>query len=290
MKINLNDVLLFGVIVKEGSLKNASLKLNIPISTVSRRLKELELRIHKKLLNRDNKCLQLTPFGEVLFSECCQQLLCIDEKINSCIDIDSDMSGVITLSAPQELYQYLYHKKILDFQNRFPEIILNITFVSKDSPQRKIKDIIICSNTQPYQELIQKKVSTVDLLLCASPGYFSSTKLVMPEDIRQYKTITVPPYECWTFSQKGRDENKEFIPKSSFYVDTFELAKKMVLEGAGLALLPAPLVEKELRERSLIHCLPDWESARISHYLLYANKDRIPLRVQTLIRWLTQDK
>lgn len=290
MRINLNDMLIFGIIVKEGSLKNASLKLSIPISTISRRLKELESNMNRKLLHRDNKKILLTPLGETLFHECFPQLLSINEKLIQCIEFDSDMSGRINISAPQGLYNDLFYNKLLDFQKINPKVILDVELTSK--PITNNKDIVICNDVETYlyPDFRVKKIRTIDLLLCASPNFLSLAKLLSPEDILKYKTISCPPHKAWSFWRDIDHENKVITPKSSFYVDTFELAKKMTLDSFGLCLLPGPLVKNELRELKLTHCLPDWVSSRVSYSLLYPNRDIIPYRVQMLIRWLTQDE
>lgn len=287
MKYNLDDVFIFGVIVTEGSLKNASLKLGIPISTISRRLKELEININRKLLHRNNKRISLTPLGEKIFSDCYQSLDLISRRITYCIDLEHEISGKISISAPQGLYGELFYKKLIEFQNNFPEVTLDIELTAK--PISEDKDIIICSDTQsyPYKDFIVKKINSVELLLCAPAKLYLSTKLSCPEDILKYKTVSYSLYDKWSFWCENRNDSKEVVPKSCFYVNSFELARKMVLDGYGLALLPVPLVKKDLRESTLIHCLPDWKSSRINYYLLYPSKNIIPYRVQMLIRWLT---
>lgn len=58
-----NDLLLFARVVEEGSFSRAAGKLGIPVSTVSRRVTELEKRLGERLLQRTTRKLSVTELG-----------------------------------------------------------------------------------------------------------------------------------------------------------------------------------------------------------------------------------
>lgn len=67
----IDDIEIFSVVAKFGSFSKASRFLEIPKSTISLRIKKLEERLGVRLLQRNNKTVNLTPVGEEYFKRFC---------------------------------------------------------------------------------------------------------------------------------------------------------------------------------------------------------------------------
>ena len=63
MTIEANDLLLFARVVDEGSFSRAAERLELPKSTVSRRIAALEAQLGERLLLRTTRKLTVTDFG-----------------------------------------------------------------------------------------------------------------------------------------------------------------------------------------------------------------------------------
>ncbi len=70
MDINLNDIALYVEVVRRKSFTRASKALGIPLSTLSRRITELERTIGTRLLNRTTRRLDLTSGGSFYYQRC----------------------------------------------------------------------------------------------------------------------------------------------------------------------------------------------------------------------------
>jgi DNA-binding transcriptional LysR family regulator len=66
MDVEPNDLLLFARIVESGSFSKAAQRVELPKSTVSRRIALLEAKLGERLLQRTTRKLMLTEFGESL--------------------------------------------------------------------------------------------------------------------------------------------------------------------------------------------------------------------------------
>ena len=66
MEVEPNDLLLFARIVEAGSFSQAAARVNLPKSTVSRRISLLEARLGERLLQRTTRKLVVTEFGASL--------------------------------------------------------------------------------------------------------------------------------------------------------------------------------------------------------------------------------
>ena len=67
MDVEPNDLLLFARIVEAGSFTRAADRVNLPKSTVSRRLALLETTLGERLLQRTTRKLVVTEFGASLY-------------------------------------------------------------------------------------------------------------------------------------------------------------------------------------------------------------------------------
>src|SRR5271165_2465036 len=67
--LNLNDFYLFVQIVERGGFAAAGRALNMPRSTLSDRMRALELSLGARLLNRTSRQLSLTDAGEAFYAQ-----------------------------------------------------------------------------------------------------------------------------------------------------------------------------------------------------------------------------
>ena len=68
--VQLNDIALFVEVARRKSFSLAARALNIPTSTLSRRISELERAVGMRLLNRNTRRLDLTEAGAQYFDRC----------------------------------------------------------------------------------------------------------------------------------------------------------------------------------------------------------------------------
>ena len=64
MGVDLNAVAMFVRVVECGSFSEAAARLGTPLSTVSRKISELEESLHVRLLERSTRRLRVTEFGQ----------------------------------------------------------------------------------------------------------------------------------------------------------------------------------------------------------------------------------
>ncbi|MDI9690345.1 LysR family transcriptional regulator, partial [Burkholderia cenocepacia] len=67
LEVNLNDLYLFVQAVDAGSMSAAARRLDLPKSTVSKRVAELERTLGARLVHRTSRSFRLTPVGAEFF-------------------------------------------------------------------------------------------------------------------------------------------------------------------------------------------------------------------------------
>ena len=80
--IDLNAIWLFTQIVRAGSISQAARLLQLPKSTVSLKLKQLEIQLGVSLLKRTTRKLSLTEAGQAYFQTCHRAMQTLQDANN----------------------------------------------------------------------------------------------------------------------------------------------------------------------------------------------------------------
>src|ERR1700712_5125218 len=123
---DLNSLMVFAKVVEANSFSEAVRRLIMPVSTVSRRIADLEDQLGVRLLERSTRNLRLTDVGaEVL--EHAQRSVEINDAVCSIVSNQlSSVSGVLRLSAPPSISDSLLVPLIGAFQASYPNVRVQI--------------------------------------------------------------------------------------------------------------------------------------------------------------------
>src|SRR5271167_5246040 len=101
--VDLNSLKVFAEIVEAGSFSEAARRLKMPISTVSRRIAELEDQLGVRLLERTTRSLRLTELGAEVLEHAVRSAELSDAVESIISNRLSDASGTLRLSAPPSI-------------------------------------------------------------------------------------------------------------------------------------------------------------------------------------------
>src|SRR5258705_4944585 len=97
---DLNSLVVFAKVAEANSFSQAARRLKMPISTVSRRIAELEDHLGVRLLERSTRSLRLTELGTEILDHA-QRSAEISGAIDNVVSYQSsNVSGKLRLSAP----------------------------------------------------------------------------------------------------------------------------------------------------------------------------------------------
>lgn len=117
---------IFATVVECKSFAEAARKLNLPTTTVSRKVQSLEQEIGGKLLNRSTRSLSLTELGEQVLPKARLIADTVYELSNEAQTMMSSPMGKLTISAPRALSQDLLAPLLAEFLDRYPNIKLDL--------------------------------------------------------------------------------------------------------------------------------------------------------------------
>lgn len=275
---DLNALLIFAKVVEAMSFSQAARRLGIPISTVSRKVAELEDQLGVRLLERSTRQLRLTDIGAVVLEQA-QKSVEVSEAVESIVSNQrADVKGILRLSAPPSLAECLLAPLVLAFQASYPQVQVRIIVTEKfvDHITEGI-DLEFSIGPSKDSSLVVRRVLHYRHLLVASPEYLASVKLPKkPGDLLEHPLLAFShehPRNTWTFAKGAIEETITFQPQIAMN-DYLGLAKVLV-EGAGIGDLP-PIVRPEwLKEGKLVEVMSNWRFRGVDMSILHLSNRHI---------------
>src|ERR1700757_723134 len=100
---DLNSLAIFAKVVEAKGFSEAARRLKIPVSTVSRRVTELEDQLGVRLIERSTRNLRLTELGAEVLEHAIRSAE-LSEAVESIVSNRlADVSGTLRLSAPPSI-------------------------------------------------------------------------------------------------------------------------------------------------------------------------------------------
>jgi len=272
--------------VEHGSLSKASRELRLPLATVSRKVAELESHLKATLLIRSTKGLELTPTGRSYVAAVKSILEQLNEVERSAAGEYTEPRGDLVVTAPIMFGRLHVLPVVTHFLSMFPEIAVGLMLTDRVThfPDDQI-DAAVRVGTLPESSLIATRLGEVRRVMCASPDYLSSNGIpTTPDDLVRHSVISfqnVATPTTWTFECDGSEERVTF--RSRLSVDTIDAAIDAGLAGVGLIRAMSYQVVEYVRAGRMQVVLESFESAPLPVHLVYAQQNRLPLKLRAFI-------
>ena len=269
--IDLNALLIFAKVAEAKSFSEAARRLNMPVSTVSRRIAEFETELGVRLLQRSTRNLRLTDTGSEIYELALRSAEISDSVAGIVSNQRTDVSGQLRLSAPPSVSDTLLAPLICSFQKSYPDVQVQILVTNRwvDHIAEGV-DLVFRFGELKDSTLVARKIMTYRHQLVASPDYLAGhPPPENPADLLGHHLLAFShwrPDYTWSFAPVGGGDPTtiRFVPQLAMN-DYTGLAWALV-EGAGIGELP-PLVQPALlREGRLVEVMPSW---RFPHHDLF---------------------
>lgn len=287
MKSNysLDDLRCFCMIVKLGSFKKASERLEMPLSTLSRRIRQLENDLQLRLLNRDSHRVTSTHIGSQYFNLYCSLF---DELNKIELELNEDKKtpkGKIRIAAPIYLGKHVLKSIFYDFLSEYPDIQLDLRFSNEliDLEEQGI-DVAFRMRNPSVNNWVVRKLKLTHNFLCCHPAQ-SFKNINHPKQLKDLSKVTCFRLIPWQLENKvtGEQFNDNPINQVRLEVDEIEMMISAVKTGIGISYIPDYIASPMIKQGELKRILPDWESTGQEFSMLYRDRENMPLRIRLLI-------
>jgi DNA-binding transcriptional LysR family regulator len=132
MNPDADDLLLFARVAESGSFSRAAERVQLPKSTVSRRIAALEKRLGERLLQRTTRKLVITEFGQGVLDHARAMSEEVDAALAFALSRQARPSGRLRVSMPSDFASIALERPLAGFIRDFPEVSLELDL----SPRR----------------------------------------------------------------------------------------------------------------------------------------------------------
>src|SRR5580658_9504138 len=122
----MTDLNALAIFAKAKSFSEAARRLRMPVSTVSRRLAELEDQLGVRLLDRSTRRLRLTDLGSEVLEQARRGAEVNQAVANIVSNRQANVSGVLRLSAPPNVSDTLLVPLVAAFQANYPNVRVHV--------------------------------------------------------------------------------------------------------------------------------------------------------------------
>jgi DNA-binding transcriptional LysR family regulator len=179
-----------------------------------------------------------------------------------------------------------------DFHSRYPGITLELLL--NDRPADFTADRVDVSFRDGRMEdsgIVARQLTAMQMIVCASPAYARQHGLPRHVDeLAGHRCINLRNasgrVKDWQFKVDGSPLRHE--PAAQHTYNDPDLILQAVLDGLGIAQLPAYQVRDLLRERQLLSCLAQFAPDDEGHYICYLSRQHLPARIRVFVDYMIE--
>ncbi|MES3020975.1 MAG: LysR family transcriptional regulator [Pseudomonadota bacterium] len=288
MDVEPNDLLLFARIVESGSFSMAARRVDLPKSTVSRRIALLEAKLGERLLQRTTRKLMLTEFGASLLEHARKVVEEVEAAGALVQHRQLAPSGRLRISLPADFANLSLTQVLSVFMQRYPAITLELDM----SPRRvdlvaENFDVAIRMGDLPDDSsLAARRVALEKLALYASPSYIARRGLPEhPDDLLKHDLLCLLSRtggsQPWVLT-RGKVRWERELP-AKMTANSPDFLARIACTGAGIAGSSTMFARPHLLKGELVRVLPEWDLPEVTGWAVFPGRRLMPAKTRVFL-------
>src|SRR5919201_7097207 len=127
MRENINDLLAFLAVAREGSFTRAAAQLGVSQSALSQTVRGLEARLGLRLLTRTTRSVAPTEAGERLLRTVGPRLEEIDAELSALTELRDKPAGTIRITSAEHAANAILWPAVAKLLPRYPDVKVELT-------------------------------------------------------------------------------------------------------------------------------------------------------------------
>ena len=313
MSPDADDLLLFARVAESGSFSRAAERVQLPKSTVSRRIAALEKRLGERLLQRTTRKLVITEFGQGVLDHARAMSEEVDAALAFALSRQARPSGRLRVSMPADFASTTLERPLAGFIRDFPEVALELDL----SPRRvdligENFDLAIRMGALPDDtQLAARRLAVFTTGLYAAPSLqrqhgdplAPEALLTMPALMLLSRSGEAIP---WALSPreagqaKGPDDAPaksrrgaaapahEIVPSQHMRANSPDVLIRLARSGAGVVAVADFFAEPYIARGELQRVLPAWCLPDVDCWAVFPGRRLMPAKTRAFIDMLAR--
>lgn len=278
VKRNLNDLLSFVTVAREGSFTRAASLLGVTQSALSQAISGLEQRLEIRLLTRTTRSVSPTAAGERLLKAIGHRFDEIEAELDVLTEMRDKPAGTVRITCGEHILRTTLLPKLTPLLRDYPDIKVefDVNYGFRDIVADRFDAGVRLGDTIDKDMIATPIGPPLRMAVAASPAYFATHPVPRnPRDLVNHNCInqrmqTAGGLYIWDFERRGRKLKVRVNGQLIF--NTSPAMVDAALAGVGLALLPEEEFSPHIAEGRLVRTLDDWCAPFPGYYLYYPSR------------------
>jgi len=283
----------FVQVVDAGGFTRAADNMQLPKATVSTLIRDLELALSIKLLNRTTRQISLTADGAAYYERCISILADVRDTEESLSRTQTNPGGRLKVDVPSSLGRHLLIPALPQFFERYPDIKLEVG--CSDRLVDLIEEGVDCAvrgGELADSTMIARRIGVIQLATCATPSYLAKhgrpqhpNELMQHQCINYFSAKTGKIYD-WDFVQN--DQRIQLKVPGAIAVNDSDAYLAACLSGIGIAQAATFSIGPYLQSGQLELLLQDWRVNPIPLHVIYPQNRHLSAKVRLFVEWVAE--
>ena len=292
---NLNDLLVFVTVAREGSFTRAAAQLGVSQSALSHAVRGLEARLGIRLLTRTTRSVSMTEAGQHLYEALAPRLEEIDAELAAIGEFRDTPAGTVRITAAGHAADAHVWPKLAPVLPAYPDLKVELTvdYGLADIVAQRY-DIGIRLGEQVARDMIAVPISPPQrMAVVAVPDYFQRQGVpAVPGELATHNCIglRLPTHGGllpWEFDRDGQAVRLRVDGQWTFNGSAQIL--RAALAGGGVAYLPEDMVLDAVADGRLQRVLEDWCEPFEGYYAYYPSRRQSSRALRVVVDALRHD-
>lgn len=275
---NLNDLLSFVTVAREGSFTRAAAQLGVTQPALSQAISGLEERMQIRLLTRTTRSVSPTAAGERLLQSVGHRIDEIEAELDMLTELRDKPAGIVRITCGPNVLKTTLLPKLAPLLREYPDV--HIEFDANHGFRDIVADRfdagVRLGDTIDKDMIAMPIGPKLRMAAAASPDYFARYPVPKtPHDLTQHQCINMRMVRSggiyvWEFDHEGGELKVRVNGQLTF--NTSDHVVDAALAGLGIAFLPEEEFGPHIREGRLVRVLESWCHPFPGYYLYYPSR------------------
>ncbi|MBB1581628.1 MULTISPECIES: HTH-type transcriptional activator AaeR [Serratia] len=280
----------FAKVVECGSFTAAARQLDMSVSSISQTVSKLENELQVKLLNRSTRSIGLTEAGKIYYQGCRRMLLEVSEVHEQLYAFNNTPTGTLRIGSSSTMAQNVLATMTADMLKEYPGLTVNlVTGIPAPDLIADGLDVVIRTGALQDSSLFSKRLGSMPMVVCAAKSYLSQHGTPQkPSDMVNFSWLEYsvrPDSEFELIAPEGI--STRIAPQGRFVTNDSQTMIRWLKAGAGIAYAPLMWVIEEIKRGEIEILFKSYHADPRPVYAVYTEKDKLPLKVQVCINYLS---
>ena len=287
----LKGMSIFAKVVELGSFTAAARQLHLSVSSISQIVAKLEDELQVKLLNRSTRSLGLTEAGKIYYQGCRRMLAEASQVHEQLYAFNNTPIGILRIGCSSTMAQNVLSAMTSEMLREYPGLSVNlVTGIPAPDLIANGLDIVVRVGALQDSNLFSRRLGAMPMVVCAAKSYLAQHGTPeKPGEIDNFSWLEYSVRPDNTFELVAPEGLvTRLTPQGRFVTNDSQTLIRWLKAGCGIAYVPLMWVIDEINAGEVDILFPKYHSEPRPVYALYTEKDKLPLKVQVCIDYLTE--